>query len=135
MQSSELAEKLADTGTGESKLAIVRAAESAESAIEALEQAGCHPTAAKAKAILADAAPTQQVEPPVDEQAPQLASEPTPGQSETAETPLPEDFPHAATLIEAGITSVQRLQAVKNLTAIKGIGKAAEKQILDALKS
>lgn len=46
---------------------------------------------------------------------------------------FPEDFPGRAPLIAAGITTFAQLEAVEDLTAVSGIGKATAERISAAL--
>lgn len=57
----------------------------------------------------------------------------TPDRGETF-TPLPDDFPGAATLAEAGINTIEDLVAAGNLTDIPGIGPARAAKIREALE-
>jgi pyruvate dehydrogenase E1 component alpha subunit len=46
---------------------------------------------------------------------------------------LPEDFPHASRLKEAGVTSLARLREIESLEDLRGIGPAYAQDIQDAL--
>lgn len=46
---------------------------------------------------------------------------------------FPEDFPGRASLLSAGITAFAELEAVEDLTAVSGIGKATAERISAAL--
>ena len=51
------------------------------------------------------------------------------------ETGLPDDFPHASRLEQAGVTSLEHLQAVESLEDLTGIGPAYAEEIKTALDS
>ena len=46
---------------------------------------------------------------------------------------LPKDFPYRKQLIEAGLETVADVEGAKDLTKVKGIGDAAEKEIAEYL--
>ena len=46
---------------------------------------------------------------------------------------LPEDFPHRKALIAGGYETVDEVKEAKDLTKVKGIGEAGEKEIAEYL--
>lgn len=47
---------------------------------------------------------------------------------------LPKDFPRREDLIEAGLETIQSIKNADDLTKVKNIGKAGEKEIAEYLK-